>query len=167
MLVFFAAAGLLALSFAVHVIVWRVRLPRRQIETMLVIFALVPLAALLVAHGLRVPTPRVFSPAALRFALLYVSCALVYICVYSAIEIPSPTLTIMSYLAGCRPAGATERQIADRLSRTDDLSTRLGAMRSGNLIAREGSRYRLTAKGRRIGRLFEFASVVFGLPLGG
>ena len=167
MLVFYAGTGLLALAFAVHVIVWHVRVPSRQIEALLAIFALVPVAALLGVHYSGGPLPAVFSPDALRLALFYVPFVLAYICIYSAIEIPSPTLTIVSYLARCRPSGCAEGQIIDLLSKTDDLNTRLGAMRSGKLIALDDGRYRLTTKGRRIGRLFEFASVIFGLPLGG
>jgi hypothetical protein len=167
MLVFGAGAGMLALSFVVHVIVWRVRLPGRQIETLLVIFALVPAAALLGVYYSGLPMPRLFSPETLRLALFYIPFSLAYICIYSAIEIPSPTLTIVSYLARCRPSGCTEQQISDLLNKTDGLSTRLGAMRSGDLIALDNGRCRLTSKGRRIARLFEFASVIFGLPLGG
>jgi hypothetical protein len=165
--VFFAGAGLLALSFAVHVIVWRVRLPRRQIETLLAIFALVPLAVLLGIHYSGLPMPALVSPEALRLVLFYVPFSLAYICIYSAVEIPSPTLTIVSYLGRRRSSGCDEREIADLLNKTDDLNTRLGAMGNGGLIARDDGRYRLTPKGRRIGSLFEFASVIFGLPLGG
>ncbi len=168
MRLFCYGAGLLVLSFLVHIIVWRVHLPRRQIKALLVIFTLVPVAALLGVQYAGSPTLGMFSaPDVFRLVLFYLSFSLVYICIYSAIEIPSPTLTIVSFLARPRPSGCSEQQVADLLIQTDDLNTRIRAMISGGMIALNDGRYRLTPKGRRIARLFEFASLIFGLPLGG
>ena len=49
---------------------------------------------------------------ALRVLLFYVSCSLVYVCLYSAIEAQSPSLAIVSYVASCGSAGCSETDIA-------------------------------------------------------
>jgi hypothetical protein len=104
---------------------------------------------------------------AFRLALFYVSCSLVYICIYSAIEIPSPTLAIVSLIAKSGAAGCPEGRLAEVMAQADDLDRRIRAMETGLLIVFDDGQYRLTRKGRRIATLFEFGSVIFGLPLGG
>lgn len=169
MRVFYLGTGLLALSFLVHLIIWRAVVPRRQIRALLLIFTFVPAVALTAAAtigALPAFTTSVVSDA-LRLVLFYVSCSLVYIIVYSAVEMPSPTLTIVSLIASCRPGSCPEEEIVGVLADTDDLNMRIRAMTTASLIAFDGGRCRLTPKGRLIAALFEFASGVFGLPPGG
>ncbi len=47
--------ALLALSFLVQVMVWRIALPRRHTPALLVLFAVVPLIAISVAHLIGYP----------------------------------------------------------------------------------------------------------------
>ena len=168
MRLFLTAAALLVVAFLVHVVLWRVALPRRQIQSLLAIFILVPTAAVAgSAAGVLPLFAGLTNPQAVALALLYTSCALFYTCNYSAIEMSSPTLTIVSVIASCGEIGCSEQQIADRLKTDDDATTRFDAMVAGRAVAIEGDRCVLTRSGRFFATLFELAGATFRLPIGG
>src|SRR6202521_3942447 len=100
---------LLALSLLTHLCVWRVRLPQRQIRALLVVFSITPAAVLLAGHLLRM-VPALSAAEIVRVALFYASCSLVYIILYTAIEVQSPTLAIVMHVSRAGEEGcATDR----------------------------------------------------------
>jgi hypothetical protein len=158
--------GLLALSFIVQVVLWRLALPRKQTAALLFLFLIVPLivfdAAAVSGHAIRL------SPAELtRAILLYVSCSLAYIVLYSAIENQSPTLAIVSHLATVGAAGCTDPEIFTQFGTEDTLSNRVLAMQQGGWVSRDGDTMRLTPQGRFYARLFQCGSSVVGLGMKG
>jgi hypothetical protein len=165
---FLAGLALLMLAFVVHVVIWRVHLPRRSIRALLYIFATTPLVA--------VPIFMAIDPSAvidasqsdaLRVLLFYVSCSLVYVCLYSAIEAQSPSLAIVSYVAGCGGASCSETDIANHVIDGDGVSARIDSMKAAKMIVVGDGRCALTPGGRLWAELFEFAGSIFRLPLGG
>jgi hypothetical protein len=168
MRLFFTGTGLLALAFLVHVALWHIAMPKRQTRALLIIFALVPIAAVAASAAGALPVfAGLSAPQALRIAFLYAACALAYIVTYSAIELSSPTLAIVSYVARCGAAGCSEQQIADRLGISDDVGARIDAMVTGGLATVDGDSCVLTRSGRFFASLFEAAAVAFRLPMGG
>ena len=167
MRLFLTGLLLLLLAFFVHVVVWRLRLPRRSIRALLGIFAATPLVVVPIYFAIE-PSPA-FTDAsdAVRILLFYVSCALVYIVLYSAIESKSPSLAIVSYAASCGSAGCAEADFADHIVDDERISTRIAAMTAAQMIVVSAGQCTLTPAGRRWAELFEFASAVFRLPLGG
>jgi len=161
--------SLLALSFLVHIIIWRTCLPRRQIRSLLIIFAMVPLVVILasVVSGSNSIFAARSATNAFRLLLFYGSYTLIYICIFSAVELPSPTLTIVSLIGSCKEGGCSEQKIASLLAEKNELGVRLKAMAESHLLSISEGNCVLTRKGRIVGKLFEFASVIFRLPLGG
>lgn len=165
MRLFLTGLLLLLLAFFVHIVAWRVRLPRRSIRALLCIFSATPLVV--------VPIYFAIAPAfadasdAVRILLFYVSCALVYVVLYSAIESKSPSLAIVSYVASRGSAGCAEADFADHVTDDEGISTRIAAMTAAQMIVVSNGQCTLTPAGRRWAKLFEFASTIFRLPLGG
>ena len=165
MRLFLAGLLLLLLAFFVHIVAWRVRLPGRSIRALLYIFAATPLVV--------VPIYFAIAPAfadasgAVRILLFYVSCALVYVVLYSAIESKSPSLAIVSYVASCGSAGCAEADFAGHVVDDEGVSMRIAAMQAAQMIVVGDGQCTLTPAGRRWAELFEFASHIFRLPLGG
>jgi hypothetical protein len=152
----------------VHVVTWRVHLPRRSIRALLCIFAMAPLVA--------VPIFMAIEPSAvidaslsdpLRVLLFYVPCSLVYVCLYSAIEVQSPSLAIVTYVAGCGSAGCSETDIANHIIDDEGVSARIDSMKVAKMIVIDDGRWALTLGGRLWAELFEFTGNIFRLPLGG
>lgn len=165
MRLFLTGLLLLLLAFFVHIVAWRVRLPRRSIRALLCIFAATPLVVVPIYFAIE----PAFTDAsdAVRILLFYVSCALVYVVLYSAIESKSPSLAIVSYLASCGSAGCVEADFAGHVTDDEGISTRIAAMTAVQMIVVSDGQCTLTPAGRRWAKLFEFASTIFRLPLGG
>ena len=167
MRLFLAGLALLLLAFFLHVIVWRVCPPRRSIYSLLCIFAATPLVVVPIYFAIE-PAPALTGASdAVRILLFYVSCSLVYVVLYSAIESKSPSLAIVSYAASCGSAGCAEADFADHAVDDEGISMRIAAMTAAQMIVVSAGQCRLTPAGRRWAELFEFASTVFRLPLGG
>ena len=167
MRLFLAGLVLLLLAFFVHVVVWRLRLPRRSIRALLCIFAATPLVAVPIYFAIEPSPAFVDASGAVRILLFYVSCSLVYVVLYSAIESKSPSLAIVSYAASRGSTGCAEADFADHIVDDERISTRIAAMTAAQMIVVSAGQCTLTPAGRRWAELFDFASTVFRLPLGG
>jgi hypothetical protein len=153
---------LLGSSFLVHLVWWRVSLPKRQTRTLLVIFAVVPV---LVAFTL--PRLHLSLPQVTLVALFDASCALTYIALYSAIEQQSPTLAIVSRLAAAGDAGCSEGELQQSFGQELPMANRLALMEQSSWLRVDGTSLVLTDEGRFFARLFDRAANVFGLAKGG
>jgi len=167
MRLFLAGLVLLLLAFFVHIVAWRLRLPRRSIRALLCIFAATPLVIAPIYFAIEPSPAFIDGSGAVRILLFYVSCALVYVVLYSAIESKSPSLAIVSYVASCSSAGCAEADFADHVVDDEGVSTRIAAMQAAQMIVVGDGQCTLTPAGRRWAELFEFASHIFRLPLGG
>jgi len=167
MTVLLAGIGLLFLSFCAQLVFWRIFIPGRQIRALLVIFVLVPLIAvgLLQITGMAEVLARFSAAEIVRLAILYVSCALTYIVLYSAIEEQSPTLAIISYVAG--RSQCTGADLVERFGKGHELSQRIELLARSEFVRQEGDRYRLAPAGHRFAKLFDAANRLFGLESGG
>ena len=164
---FLAGLVLLLLAFFVHIVAWRLGPPRRSIRALLCIFAATPLVVVPIYFAVEPSPAFIDASGAVRILLFYVSCALVYVVLYSAIESKSPSLAIVSYVASCGSAGCAEADFADHVVDDEGVSTRIAAMQAAQMIVVGDGQCTLTPAGRRWAELFEFASHIFRLPLGG
>ncbi len=159
------AFGLFATSCFAQSVVWRIRLPRKHTPALLVLFALVPVVAMflgLVFHRLS------FTPYdVVRIALLYVSFALGYVVIYSALEQQSPTLSIVAYVRKRGAAGCADSELFDVFGEGRALEGRLDVMSGGGWAEIREGRFKLTSSGRFFANSFALAARVFGLPTGG
>jgi hypothetical protein len=166
---FLVGLALLILAFVMHVIIWRVQPPKRSIRALLGIFAATPLVTVSIFVAIE-PSSAIIGASlsgALRVLLFYVSCSLVYVCLYSAIEAQSPSLAIVSYVAGCGSAGCSETEIGNHIIDRESVSARIDSMTAAKMIVVGDGRCALTPGGRLWAEVFEFAGNIFRLPLGG
>lgn len=167
--------GGLIFSFfiAFHILAWKIRLPRRQIKTLLTILfggLAGSLAALSAAPPnftfCGVPGPR--GPAELlHIALMVTALTLAYMITYTALEADSPSLVMSRRLldAGARgvPQGEFETFLNDELL----LLPRLRDLVKDEMAHVSEGRYRLTPKGELLAGIFIFQRRVLGLGKGG
>ena len=141
MSVFVAIALLLGALFAVHLVWWRIALPRRQRAVLLGLFllgglALAPLIGfLLVWLG--------FAPLSfvqwLNVGLAVVAFALAYVVTYSALEADSPTLSLVRHIASSGSGGLREEQLRDFMASRPFVGARLSALVDEGMVhEREG-----------------------------
>ncbi len=141
------AFGLFGFAFAIHWLIWRVCLPRRQTAALLAIFMGIWLLAIVVAFLW--PTHPVGWWQGVQVSLFHIATALAYIVAYSAIEERSPSMTLVTFVADAREVGRTREEMLVVLQGFEPLSRRLAAMVRDGMIAEDADRYVLTAKGRQ------------------
>lgn len=165
MTVLLVGVGLFAGSFVLQAVLWRIWLPRRQMPALFLLYAIVPVAAVIVA-ALTGHLPALAPAEALRTAVLYLALMLAYVTLYSAIEMQSPTLAIISYVADAGSAGCSDAELAAQFGIDTELSQRLTLMDQAGWIRCAGDTLQLTAKGRFYAEMFENIARVFGIARG-
>jgi hypothetical protein len=145
LLILAGAAWLLA--FALHLTLWRWRLPKGQLKALLVIFAVVwAVAALSVLAGF-VGTGSFAAGwlvGFLYFCLIYWSAAFCYMITYSAMEGDSPTLSLMRHLHRRGGEGVSHDEIEDFFRKRPFVGARVKALVTDNVFIEEQGGYRLS-----------------------
>ena len=134
------AGGLFALAFLIHLVWWRIRLPRRQLPTLfkgMLLFLPLGLAGL---NGVGLwPGPWLLSPAAALVALIYLSLTITYVITYSALEADSPTLSLMRWIAA-HPGGVSQGELDGFMASRPFVQARLRALQDDGLTEQRGDR---------------------------
>jgi hypothetical protein len=163
-LILAGAAWLLA--FVLHLMLWRWRLPKAQLKTLLVIFAVVwAVAALSVLAG--VAGAASFAAGSLvgflYFCLIYWSAALCYVITYSAMEGDSPTLSLTRHLHRKAAEGVSHEEIEEFFRQRPFVGARVKALVMDNIFIEESGGYRLASGSYLFFRLIlGYRRVVFG-----
>jgi MFS family permease len=128
--VFLTIALLLGILFAVHLIWWRMALPRKQRAALLALFligglVLAPVVGFLLGlFG--------FAPLSLiqwlNVALAVVAFALAYVVTYSALEADSPTLSLVRHIAAAGQGGLAEVELGEFMASRPFVGARLTAL---------------------------------------
>jgi hypothetical protein len=151
-------------GFAFQIAWWRMRGP--SISSVLWLFALSFVGVSLA--GLRWNFLNVDMAEYAALALLYISTVLSYAILCSAVEVPSPTLSLVTYIADFgRQSGCPQDKLLQRFLSQGDAASRLKLMETGRLVQIADGRATLTNRGWFFARVFEFAARFFGLPKGG
>jgi hypothetical protein len=161
--------ALFGFAFAVHWLIWRIRIPRRQTLALLLIF----LGSLLLGLWVLALMPELHAPvrsgpaAFLQVSQFHVAMALVYIVVYTALEEQSPTLSLVKFVAEARESGRSWAELVAHLEAIQTLQSRLEAMLRDGLLSEEDGVYRLTGKGRSWARVFRWWRGALNMNVGG
>ncbi|MCA8926167.1 MAG: hypothetical protein KDD82_30450 [Planctomycetes bacterium] len=164
------AVGFFGACFLLHVLLWRVWLPRRQLPTLLALL-LGAFPALLLALTFALPELRAHAPQDapgwLLVGTFHLAFSLGYAATYTALEEDSPSLCLLRYVAQGGPAGRTPEETRAFLLQGRMVGKRLEAAQTGDLLVEREGRYHLTSRGARLAALFLAAQRLLGLPTGG
>lgn len=142
---FVAIALLLGTLFAVHLVWWRIALPRRQRAVLLGLFvlggiALTPVAGiLLVWFGFETLSFVQW----LNVGLAVVAFALAYVVTYSALEADSPTLSLVRHIASSANGGVREKELRDFIASRPFVGARLSALVEEGMVREQAGRIHL------------------------
>ena len=156
MKILLAAFLLFVAAFGVHLILWRIALPRRQTAALVAIFGGVWLAFL--AFGFA------GGPVFIAYSsLLYWSAALAYFVTYSAMEGDSPTLSLIRHLELAGEAGISHREMEVFFEKRPFVGARIAALVNDRILIREENGYRLAGGTPFLFRIvLIYRRVVFG-----
>jgi hypothetical protein len=164
----FWAIALIGLAFGAHLVLWKIRLPKRQSRALMCIFFGV-LAAGLGAFAL-MPASRALPaslPSFLHIALFHTAMTLAYVITYSALEADSPSLLIVLRVAQAGGKGVSAEELRRELNDAVLVRPRLADLvRDGLAVVRDG-RFHVTPKGRALARVFVLFRGALRLGKGG
>ena len=155
--------GLLAFLFAffIHFIIWKIRVPKKnQTIVLLEIF-----------FGVLVLSVFVKGVCSfydlLAFILLYISLTLGYITTYSAIEVDSPSVTMILTIAKESKSGLDKEVFYSRMNNEVLVVSRIKDLVKDRMVSFEKDKYKLTAKGLFLADIFIRWRKLMNAPKGG
>lgn len=150
----------------VHVLLWRVWLPRPATGVLLGVFAGVGVAGLVVALWSLALVSSLWQLA--QISLFHAASSATYLIIYTGIEETSPTLAVVCAVHRAGEQGCTLDQLKRVVQDGNFLGRRLELLQAGGLAAQEAGNWCLTDRGVRVARLVARASsVLLNLPKGG
>jgi len=154
-------SGIFAAGFILHVLWWRISLPKRQTKTLLILMFAV------LAAGLFFLRTQAAADELAHIALYVTSLILAYMITYSAVEADSPSLVIVLTLEKAGTRGLTEDELLALASDKVLIDPRLADLLTDKMAVLENNRYSLTGKGRFMAGLFETYRKIMGAGKGG
>jgi hypothetical protein len=147
MLVFFTGTVSFVVAFAIHVILWRIHVPRHQAASLALLFVAVAIVVLVTESVL---DPALFGLSPLRLALaviLFGSFGVVYLILFSALEADSPTLTIIALIQAGGRHGVSEHDLLRAMAGHSFVRLRLDQMVRDGMAVRRGDRLHPSSQG--------------------
>ncbi|MFH0753292.1 MAG: hypothetical protein V2A70_01855 [Candidatus Omnitrophota bacterium] len=160
-------------TLAVHLVIWRVSLPKSGIKTLLKLFFGMLFMFVLLLWGLSLfwADFRQLAPDSfleyLSVFLLVTSMALAYTITYSAVEAESPSITLVMMIAGSGRTGFLQKDLKGLLTDEVLVIPRIEELIDEKMIRLDGDKYRLTAKGSIFVSPFVLYRELMGLKKGG
>lgn len=146
-----AALVALASAFFLHLVLWRIRLPRFQLRALLAVFLAVWIGALPIMAWFFGRGPAEAASMGwgllgfLYFSLIYWCAALCYVITYSAMEGDSPTLSLTRHLHRRGEKGVSHEEIEEFFRQRPFVGARVKALVADNVFIEErGGGYRLS-----------------------
>lgn len=147
----------------IHIIIWRLRHPKRQILALFSLFLSFPVLfyLLLTRIGLLLDVkdlPQIY--------LLYYALSLAYIFTYPAAQAACPSFIILRIIRSSMPRGLTKDEIYTYCLGKKLFSSGIHDLLDENLVIDKNGWLELTEKGRLVLKIFIILRKLFGLPAG-
>jgi hypothetical protein len=156
MAVFLSASLLLAVAFAVHLIWWRLKVPRRQPLALLVLFLTVALCGFATIYAADLFAGELPLPRLLLAVLLFGSIGVVYLILFSAMEEDSPSLTLIRLISEAGPRGIHRAQLLKAVEGHSYIKVRIDMMISDGMAVETATGLRLASQGLWLSSLVLF-----------
>jgi hypothetical protein len=153
MSVLFYGVSLIILTFFIHLLLWKIRLPRHQTKALLEIFIGTLIAGIFVLWKfscyieLFIISPPETIYEYFQLSLFFISLALGYIITYSAIEADSPSLVMVMTIADAGSKGLDKNVFEQKMNDDILVIPRIEDLIRDKMIYPDGDAYKLTPKG--------------------
>jgi hypothetical protein len=159
MKVFVWSIILISIAFLVHLLIWRIRLPVRQTNTLLIIFLSILLSGFGISYsGFHDPNLVLYLltdvSEYLLVALFFIAVTFGYIITYSALEAESPSLLMVLAIYQTGEEGLKKYKLEQLMTDEVLIDPRIADLLRDRMVYRVGERYQLTSKGKKFAWLF-------------
>jgi hypothetical protein len=134
-------------AFVVHVALWRLHPPQRQIRALLRVFFGVFAAGAVALLAGAAGGVRPALPELLHAAVLFTALTLAYIQTATTLEVDSPSLSIVLAIDAAGPAGLARGDLRAALTDEVLVRPRLDDLVRDQVVAFDGATYRLLRRG--------------------
>lgn len=173
MLVFLYDLILFFLAFILHLVLWKIHLPKRQTKALLQIFFgtlivgilfLINISSFVPEAGDLIPqkTSEYF-----HISLFFISLTLSYMITYSALEADSPTLVMVMTIEKAGQEGLDKKEFDQKLNDDILVKPRIRDLITDKMAYLDGEKYKLTSKGVLFARIFILYRRLLNAPKGG
>lgn len=135
------SVGLFFAGFFLHIVLWKIHLPKRQTRTLLILFF-----SLLFLDQV---TISLFWYERIQIIVTYVALVLGYIITYSALEADSPSLVIILNIFSRGEKGFPVQEMEALADDKSLIVPRVNDLVRDQMVTLSGNRYKLTGKGKR------------------
>lgn len=173
MAVLFYGSLLFGLAFVLHVIMWRIHLPKRPTRVLSLFFlgVLCCGSVILYKYAPKFSIFGVHPPVAIaeyfQIWLYFVSLTLAYMITYSAIEADSPSLLIIMKISDAGASGLAKEHLEREMDDSVLIEPRVKDLLIDKMAELYEGKYRLKMKGILMARLFTFYRNVMRAGKGG
>jgi hypothetical protein len=150
----------LIVSLIIQFITWKIKVPKRHTNAVLLIFILVltvEISILVIISSISSTDFYLLPKNFLEFLRLFLFCIpliAAYILVYPAIEVDSPSLVIIMNIAKGGKNGLAKSELYNILTNEILVMPRIDDLLREKLVQKEGENYKLTQKGYMFIRIF-------------
>jgi hypothetical protein len=148
MSVLFAAAGLFAGALLVHFVVWRIRVPKQQAATLIVIILTVGILGFLLLFSFGSEDVALSGARLLLGIGVFGSVAAIYLILFSAIEADSPTLTMINLIQSGGIRGISEDDLRLAMSRYSYVNARIDQLLQDKMVIETAHGLQIQPSGR-------------------
>jgi len=147
MAVVLSAAGLFVLALAIHLVWWRIKVPRQQLASLIGLIlatAAVGFTVLSLVGPLRDALPL---PLLLLAVMLFGSFGVAYLILFTAVEADSPTLTILGLISASGSRGIHRDELMAAMERHSYVQIRVDQMIADGMAIETPTGLRLGTQG--------------------
>lgn len=162
MAILFYGSLLFVIAFALHLIIWRIHLPKRQTKVLLLVFFGVLGCGSFIFHkyALKLSILGLHPPGVMsgyfQIWLYFISLTLAYMITYSAIEADSPSLLIIKKISEAGASGLSKEILEREMDDNVLIKPRLKDLLIDRMAEQNEGKYRLRPKGFLVARVFIF-----------
>jgi len=165
--------GLLFLAFSLHVIVWRLRVPKRQGRGILIIFIVTLFVGMVFTVSAGYTEVSLWDHAigqlwsSINWVIFYITCTLAYLISFTAIEADSPSLVMVKKILESGDKGLPSATLRESVANDDLVVPRISDLVRDKMIVEEEGYLFITKKGSILSQLFMYQRRLFRLGSGG
>ena len=171
--IFVWGSVLIGLAFVVHLVIWKIHLPKRQTKVLLqIFFGILIFTLILIYFGvIQFPLlgqhpPKSFSEYC-HVTLYFTSFTLAYMITYSALEAESPTLAMILIIAKNGSMGLKQQSLYNLMTDEILVIPRIKDLLKDKMIVLNHEKYIITPKGVLFAKIFTTFRKILGAEKGG
>jgi len=145
---------LFILAFIVHLIIWKIRVPERQIRALVLIFFMVFIMGVVAFIFLSKSNSFFFDNGGLNasqyitLSILFLSLTAAYFFLYAGLIDEGPSLTIILNIAQAGERGIKREHLEELITKDTFMSPRIKFLVEGNFASKIGDKFVIAKKGK-------------------